>query len=67
MKEASSVALRVSVLLTLCQKVGDPEAEARQQVWDGYRNGRKMEMGGLGRGKGKLARELSRGKNGVKS
>lgn len=24
-------------------------------------------MGGLGRGKGKLARELSKGKNGVKS
>lgn len=55
------------VRVTVCQQLGDPEAEARQQDRDGYGNGKKVEVGGFGRGKGKLAGELSRGKNGVKS
>lgn len=37
----------------MCQQLGDPEGEARQQDWDRYRKSRKVGMGDLGRGKGR--------------
>lgn len=41
----------------MCQQLGDPEAEAKQQDWDEYGKGRKVGMGGLGRGKGRAIKE----------
>lgn len=43
---------------------GTPGAGARQQGQDGDGNGRKVGAGALGRGKGELAGELSRGEKG---
>lgn len=42
-----------SIRVTVCQQLGDPEGEARQQDWDRYGKSRKVGMGELGRGKGR--------------
>ena len=60
-KEGTGGALMVSELLGV-SSWGTPGAGARHQGRDGYGNSRKLGAGGLGRGKGELAGELSRGK-----